>query len=44
MSLDRKVSHLGLTGYVFSMKGCMSAGDNPPIRQYISRQFTITIH
>ena len=43
MSLDHKPGNLGLHGYVFSMWGCLSAGDNPPTRKYVSREFSITI-
>jgi len=42
MSLGRNPGRLGLHGYVFSMYGCLTAGDNPPRRQYVSHEFAIT--
>jgi hypothetical protein len=43
MSLNHKPGNLALRGYVFSMWGCLTAGDNPPTRLYVSHAFTITI-
>jgi uncharacterized protein (TIGR03437 family) len=42
MSLGKSAGHLSLTGYVFYLWGCQTAGTPAPGRQFSSRAFTIT--
>ncbi|HKE28391.1 MAG TPA: hypothetical protein VKB88_38845 [Bryobacteraceae bacterium] len=42
MSLGKSAGHLSLTGYVFYLWGCQTAGTPAPGRQFSYRAFTIT--
>ncbi len=42
MSMGKRLGHLGMNGYVFSMNGCQDIGAGGP-REYTSRSFTISV-